>query len=419
MLLFCRIVVAIEGREVKASIRALPAHTHTPIMVRISLDLLRRRAEHNEGMVSTLEEVTLHQYEIEKIELLEQYCRHLRILYLQNNVIGRMENLNKLKELDYLNLALNNISLIEGIERCESLRKLDLTLNFIDLEDLERSMVNLRNRDSIRILHLTGNPCTDWKQGYRKFVLAMVPQLEDLDGITITATERLEAVQELPQLTEELRRLAAENVIRKANMTEEEKQNAYSKESRVEMARQMEREREDTEKKRMGDEYAPKVKEITPVLNKQGEIRQCNEGKYDFSIYEKTEKGHQIVVVEVDIPRFMETSLLDVDINPAYVRVVIKQKVFQLRLMCEVRAEESRVLRSMTTGALQLVMPKVKNSIVPFYNVREEVETKPKERTEERKTQVPQGTRETYRGETKMIGGETQDVDESEVPPLE
>lgn len=32
-----------------------------------------------------------------------------------------MENLNKLKELEYLNLALNNITKIEGIENCESL----------------------------------------------------------------------------------------------------------------------------------------------------------------------------------------------------------------------------------------------------------------------------------------------------------
>ena len=32
-----------------------------------------------------------------------------------------MENLNKLKELEYLNLALNNISKIENIEGCESL----------------------------------------------------------------------------------------------------------------------------------------------------------------------------------------------------------------------------------------------------------------------------------------------------------
>lgn len=77
-----------------------------------------------------------------------------------------MEGLNKLKELEYLNLALNNISMIEGIDGCESLRKLDMTVNFIDLEDLEESMVNLRKNESIRELFLTGNPCTDWK-GYK------------------------------------------------------------------------------------------------------------------------------------------------------------------------------------------------------------------------------------------------------------
>lgn len=45
-----------------------------------------------------------------------------------------MENLTKLKELEYLNLALNSIKKIEGIEQCESLVKLDLTVNFIGLE---------------------------------------------------------------------------------------------------------------------------------------------------------------------------------------------------------------------------------------------------------------------------------------------
>ena len=54
-----------------------------------------------------------------------------------------MENLSRLKELEYINLALNNISLIENIEGCETLNKLDMTLNFIDLEDLEVSMMNL------------------------------------------------------------------------------------------------------------------------------------------------------------------------------------------------------------------------------------------------------------------------------------
>lgn len=58
---------------------------------------------------------------MEKIENLELLCRHLKILYLQSNLIPKMENLNKLKELEYLNLAVNNISKIENIRGCESL----------------------------------------------------------------------------------------------------------------------------------------------------------------------------------------------------------------------------------------------------------------------------------------------------------
>jgi len=33
-----------------------------------------------------------------------------------------MEGLNKLKELEYINLAVNNVSKIEGIRMCESLK---------------------------------------------------------------------------------------------------------------------------------------------------------------------------------------------------------------------------------------------------------------------------------------------------------
>ena len=91
-------------------------------MPQITQELLRKRAEHNEGLLSTLEEVTLHQYELEKIENLDVYCRHLKILYLQNNLIGKMEGLNKLKELEYINLAVNNVKKIEGVGGCESLK---------------------------------------------------------------------------------------------------------------------------------------------------------------------------------------------------------------------------------------------------------------------------------------------------------
>ncbi len=56
-----------------------------------------QRAEHNEGMLATLEEVSLHQQGIERIELLGHACRALKILYLQSNVISKLENLHRLK----------------------------------------------------------------------------------------------------------------------------------------------------------------------------------------------------------------------------------------------------------------------------------------------------------------------------------
>lgn len=45
--------------------------------------------------------------------------------------------MSRLRELEYLNLALNNVECVEGLERCEALQKLDLTANFItDLTSL-------------------------------------------------------------------------------------------------------------------------------------------------------------------------------------------------------------------------------------------------------------------------------------------
>jgi hypothetical protein len=50
----------------------------------ITLELIRRKSEHNEGLIHTLEEISLHQEEIEKIsDVLGSNCRRLKILYLQ------------------------------------------------------------------------------------------------------------------------------------------------------------------------------------------------------------------------------------------------------------------------------------------------------------------------------------------------
>lgn len=46
-------------------------------------------------------------------------------------MISFTENVSRLKNLEYLNLALNLVERVENLEGCESLRKLDFTLNFI------------------------------------------------------------------------------------------------------------------------------------------------------------------------------------------------------------------------------------------------------------------------------------------------
>ena len=169
-----------------------------PIITRA---LLRKRSEHNEGMIASLEEITLHQEELESInEVLGMSCRKLKILYLQNNIIPKMENLVHLKDLEYLNMALNNVQKIEGLQNCEFLKKLDLTINFVDLDELKNSMDHLADRKNLYDLYMMGNPCqANWDK-FNNYVIGKLPQLTTLDGTEITRSMQIQARQMLPKL---------------------------------------------------------------------------------------------------------------------------------------------------------------------------------------------------------------------------
>ncbi|CAJ1373676.1 unnamed protein product [Effrenium voratum] len=328
-------------------------------MPRLTEELIRKSAEHNDGVLADLEEIALHQREIEGIESLELCCRHLKILLLQNNIIPKMEGLNKLKELEYLNLALNNISKIEGIEGCESLKKLDMTVNFVGVEELEESVYNLKANMMLEDLYLTGNPCSDWS-GYRAYVVAHLPQLKQLDAKLIVPRERIKARQQLPRLQQELE-VAVEEAKQKrlAELGQPVSEGAYTKESRNEMYLELaeqKAEKERNEKRRMGQE-AKEPRVVPGVYNARGEIRQCNEGKYSFDLDDWTHSDK--IVFELAVPKYLDTTALDVDVNPLYVRVVVKDKVTQLKLSAEVKPDASKVQRSRTTGMLHIDMPLV------------------------------------------------------------
>eukprot|EP01038_Epipyxis_sp_PR26KG_P004178 gene4178-5946_t len=374
----------------------------------ITRKLLRKRAEHNECVISTLEEISLHQEELESInEVLGMTCRKLKILYLQNNIIPKMENLTHLKDLQYLNLALNNIACVEGLQNCEFLKKLDLTLNFIDLDHLKSSIDHLVSRENLQDLFFMGNPAQVNWPSFNSYVIAKLPQLKTLDGTEISRSMQIKARQTLEQMEKELEELAIKTasekqekeiekrlnqtkidpanssdntILKKSNNNDndnnedependnENEQTENTPEARVKIYKELamqKKEKEDREKANAPKErdyeaeHQASLNQIRKIEEEitESEIKQKNEGGWDFYWDEESKPG--CVVLEVGVPRFLDTSLIDVDVHPTFISVVIKSKVLRLRLPAEVSVATSKCQRSKTTGNLLVIMPKV------------------------------------------------------------
>ncbi|KAJ7338147.1 hypothetical protein JRQ81_010765 [Phrynocephalus forsythii] len=383
-------------------------------MVRITEELVRQRAEHNNCEIFSLEEISLHQQNIERLEHLDRWCRDLKILYLQNNLIPRIENVSKLKKLEYLNLALNNIEKIENLEGCEDLQKLDLTVNFIG--ELS-SIKTLKNNIHLKELFLVGNPCTDF-QGYRQFVVATLHQLKFLDSKEISRSERIQALQNYSEAEKQIeeqeqayllkRREEKEKAQRRQREKQEKKrekqkkhnlgfdeQGFYSTEREkpqegteyydlvIEDDEDEEEERafweepvphtpearleahRFVEEKRMGKENREQIKKEKPprtLITPEGRVLNVNEPKLPFSLEDDEENNW--FILDLSVYRHLDTSLLDVDVQPTYVRVTVKGKVFQLVLPAEVKPDNSSARRSQTTGHLVINLPKAKEIMV-------------------------------------------------------
>ncbi|KAL5281424.1 LRRC6 family protein [Megaselia abdita] len=339
-------------------------------MVKITEKLVRKKSEHNELMISTLEELSLHQEDIEKIEHIHDWCRDLKILLMQSNLISKIENVNKFKKLEYLNLALNNIEVVENLEMLESLHKLDLTLNFIG--EL-RSIENLKDNYNLRELHLVGNPCADFP-GYRNYVIDVLPQLSVLDGEEIKISDKLHAKDNydlglIAKAENEYlmnRRVQKDRVVQQRNELEERMRTASSEEekakifwdsktencpeSRIDIAMQHRKNRNlDEAEKTKKETYTPRF------FASCGRPYNINQGKLDFDFKDEIDR----YILNLHVYKFLDTSLISVDLEVNYVRVTIKQKVFQLALAHEIRVSESSSKRSQITGELQIVMPKL------------------------------------------------------------
>ena len=69
------------------------------------------------------------------------------------------------------------------------------------------------------------------------------------------------------------------------------------------------------------------------------------------------EDTEQCYKLDIPVYKHMDTSLLDCDVQPNYVRITLKGKVFQLVLWREVNCDASTAQRSQITGHLLVTMP--------------------------------------------------------------
>ncbi|TMW56770.1 hypothetical protein Poli38472_006780 [Pythium oligandrum] len=143
---------------------------------------------------------------------------HLRKLYLQQNLIERIEGLEQCRKLQTLWLYGNRITQIENLSSCSDLRELGLQDNLITTLQCEKgtglnALVNLerlflakncvRNVDDLQVLrqlpilhelsfsdaHFGSNPVVRHPE-YRSLAMTSLRQLQSLDGIGIEDSER-------------------------------------------------------------------------------------------------------------------------------------------------------------------------------------------------------------------------------------
>ena len=102
--------------------------------------------------------------------------------------------------------------------------------------------------------------------------------------------------------------------------------------------------------------HTARIQEKTQLLPNYQNLSSLPTGKYPFRL--DSDSDPKSVVLTLQIPKHLETALLDCDVNPSYVRVIVKDKLTQLKLPCEVKVSETKVQRSKVTGELKITMPR-------------------------------------------------------------
>jgi dynein assembly factor 1 len=127
---------------------------------------------------------------IETIENLESQVL-LDTINLSQNYIKKIENLGHMKELKTLLLAKNRVKTLDdvaGVLDVPSLTVLDVQDNLIDDAGILQIVESMPN---LTVLYLKGNPCVKEIKHYRKTIIARCPKLKYLDDRPVFDDERL------------------------------------------------------------------------------------------------------------------------------------------------------------------------------------------------------------------------------------
>ncbi|MCQ2819426.1 MAG: leucine-rich repeat protein [archaeon] len=128
-------------------------------------------------------------------ELIAQKAKSDRIesmksLNMWGNNIEDVSIVSQMPSLEVISLSLNKIRTLKHFGNLRHLRELYLRQNLIaDLKEIEY----LQNCEDLKILWLNDNPISE-KKNYRQYVLRALPQLAKLDDVMITDGEREDAM---------------------------------------------------------------------------------------------------------------------------------------------------------------------------------------------------------------------------------
>ena len=215
-------------------------------------------------------------------------------------------------------------------------------MNFISLDTLLSSVDHLITVQSLTSLYLQGNVCTEWEH-YRDFVVGKLPWLLELDGVPIRPSERASAVKRVDELTGYLLEEASKPPLSCGGSPT----CRWTPEARVSMIR-------DTASHRVAVEARRNQVEVEMSASgakvESDSFKQKNEAKIEFRMEESEDRrGYELTF---PVSKFVDTSLIQVDVEDYAVKILIEGKRLYVRWPEEVNCASAVSRRSIVTGTM-------------------------------------------------------------------